>query len=115
MGKLAEISNLILEYQIICLQETWLSDNNKFSFNNYNVFRNDRKKPRVGGGSLIICRNSLDPVLHEVEAIESLDYDVIVIFVLDKEISSERISLSRYINLRRLGLGLITGRNSSII
>jgi len=45
MGKLAEILNLILEYQIVCLQETWLSDNNKISFNNYNVFRNDTKKP----------------------------------------------------------------------
>jgi len=91
MGKLAEILNLILEYQIVCLQETWLSDNNKISFNNYNVFRNDTKKPRVGGGSLIICRSSLDLVLHEVDAIKSLDYDVTVISVLDREISPERI------------------------
>jgi len=52
LSKYAKISNLIRKYHVICLQETWLNCNNRVSFKDFVVFRNDRPLPRVGGGGV---------------------------------------------------------------
>jgi len=33
----------------------------KISFKDFCVFRSDRPLPRCGGGTMIICKNNLDP------------------------------------------------------
>jgi len=63
MGKLQEFSNLILNYDMNCIQETWLNESYKVYFKNYSCFRNDRT-PLHGGGTLIVCRDHLDPIYY---------------------------------------------------
>jgi len=62
-GKLREFSNVILNYDVSCIQETWLNDTQKVYFKNYQCFRNDRNPPCLGGGTLIVCDN-LDPIFY---------------------------------------------------
>jgi len=85
LGKFAEISNIILDYHIICLQETWLTSNNKVRFKNYSVFRNDRSTPRPGEDSMIICKNNLDPILHNIDSNELLGCDITMLSIRDKQ------------------------------
>jgi len=91
MGKFAEISDFIQRFDIVCLQETWLRQSNKTSFKEYIVFRNDRNDLRMGGGSMIICKKSLNPLEHRINSASFLSYDISIISILDSKISHDRI------------------------
>jgi len=55
---------LLLNFDIGCLEETWLNDSPIINFRNYVCFRNDRNPLRIGEGTLIICRDYLDPIFY---------------------------------------------------
>lgn len=76
LGKLAEISNFILNFDIICLQETWLKNKDVTEFGGYEVLRGDRLVD-VGGGTAIICRSSLDPSLIKLHFIDSSVFEYV--------------------------------------
>jgi len=40
---------------------------------------------------MIICKNNLDPILHNIGSNEILEYEITLIFIIDKELNSERI------------------------
>jgi len=61
-SKLYEFSNVMLNFDVGCLQETWLNHTHILNFKNYICFRNDRTPPRIGGGTLIVCKAHLDPI-----------------------------------------------------
>jgi len=63
-SKLQEFSNLILKFDVDCIQETWLNDSHIIRFKNYACFRSDRNPPLLGRGTLIVCRNYLDPICY---------------------------------------------------
>lgn len=65
-----EVSNFILEYDVICLQETWLKQKAITEFGEYEVLRSDRPF-EMGGGTAIICRSSLDPFVFKLQFLES--------------------------------------------
>jgi len=90
MGKLAEISLLIRHFNLICLQETWLSHSNKISFKDYNVFRSDRMDFRMGG-SMIICKKSLNLRVHKIDSMEFSNCDIALISILDNKLCHERL------------------------
>ncbi|KYM98819.1 hypothetical protein ALC62_10466 [Cyphomyrmex costatus] len=62
LGKFNELSNSISEYDIVCLQETWLKPDHRIGFTGYKTIRSDRCGMRSGGGTAVICRNGLDPL-----------------------------------------------------
>jgi len=41
-----------------------LSDSYSIEFKNYACFLNDRNLPRIGGSTLIVCKNYLDPICY---------------------------------------------------
>lgn len=69
LGKFSEISNFILNYDIICLQETWLKSRDVTEFGGFEVLRGDRLV-EMGGGTAIICRSSLDPSLYRLNFVD---------------------------------------------
>jgi len=101
LGKFAEVSNLIRDFQVICLQEAWLNHTNKVSFKDHFVFRCGRPPPRCGGGVLILCRKDLDPILYKTDRIKVSGCDLIVISILNKKLDAERILVAS-INLQML-------------
>jgi len=90
-GKFAEISKVIHDFQLICLQETWIGSSHRISFKNFCVFRNDRPQPRCGGGTMIICKNNLDPRVHTIDKNLAPGCDVTVVSVMLDKRSSERL------------------------
>jgi len=86
LEKFAEISALIQDFKIICLQGTWLSHTNKLSFKNYCAFRGDRKDLRIGGCSMIICKKTLNPTLHKLESAVLSNCDITMISILDNNL-----------------------------
>lgn len=80
MGKLSELSNFILNRDIVCLQETWLKAKDITAFGGYHVFRNDRELV-TGGGVAIICRSTLDPSVIKLQCLEmaELEYSAVII------------------------------------
>lgn len=65
-NKYIELSNLSLQLNLVCLQETWLHRKDFFEFDQCTVFREDRPDNFVGGEIAIICRNLLDPITHNI-------------------------------------------------
>jgi len=61
------------------------------SFKDYYVFRSDRPSPRCGGRSIIIYKKYLNPIPYNTDQIESLNCDITMVSILNKELSSERI------------------------
>lgn len=76
MGKLAEISNFILNYNVICLQKTWLKNKDVIEFGGFEVLRGDRLVD-VGGGVAIICRSSLDPSLIRLNFMDTQVFEYV--------------------------------------
>jgi len=93
LSKFAEISSLIGNFQVICLQETWLNHTNNVSFKDHCVFRSDRPPPRCGGGGgvLIPCKKDLEPILLKSDKIKVSGCNLVVISILDKRLGDERI------------------------
>jgi len=93
LSKFTEISSLIGDFQVICLQETWLNQTNKVSLKDHFVFRCDRPPPHCGGGRgvLILCKKDLDPILHKTDRIKISGCDLVVISILNKRLDAERI------------------------
>ncbi|KYN28637.1 hypothetical protein ALC57_01890 [Trachymyrmex cornetzi] len=61
-SKIREFSNWICNFDICCLQETWLKPNIITALAGYIVFRNDLKNVNDiyegnGGGTAIICKS----------------------------------------------------------
>jgi len=91
LRKFAEISQMIREYQVICLQETWLSFKDIVSFKDFCVFRNDRPLPRCGGGTMIICKKKLNPIELKSDRIKIVGCDLTAISLLIDKYHSERL------------------------
>lgn len=60
-SKYVEFSNIANDYEIICVQETWLDHRDTISLRNFVIFRNDRDRGNLGGGTAVLCKESLDP------------------------------------------------------
>lgn len=69
MGKYNEFSNFILDFDIICLQETWLKPKDITEIGGYEILRNDRLDI-IGGGTAILCRSALDPCLLNISSMD---------------------------------------------
>lgn len=92
LGKLAEFSNFMLTYDIICLQETWLRSRDVTEFGGYEVLRGDRQG-EVGGGIAIICRASLDPSLIKLNCIDLSVFEYVSCIVNKIKICSKPLLL----------------------
>jgi len=64
LGKLQKFLNLMLNYDVCCIQETWLNESHKVHFKNYSCFRSNRSSSHCGGGTLIVCKDCLDPIYY---------------------------------------------------
>lgn len=60
-GKLTEFKNLIADFDIVCLQETWLKHKDILPMVGFRSIRRDRPIDQIGGGTAIFCRTELDP------------------------------------------------------
>jgi len=60
-SKLNEFFNLILEYDIVAPQETWLKSRIITSYKGYTIFRND-KPNNLGNneGTALFCKSSIN-------------------------------------------------------
>jgi len=97
LSKYAEISILIRKYHVICLQETWLNCNNRISFKDFSVFRNDRPLPRTGGGgSMILCRDRLDPIRLNAERLIVTGCELTVVSLKINKRKPERIIVASF-------------------
>lgn len=79
-GKYNEFSNFILNYDVICLQETWLTHRDFLEIGGFETLRNDRIGS-VGGGTAILCRSGLDHVLCKIGFLDKdlMEYSACVI------------------------------------
>ncbi|XP_071581060.1 uncharacterized protein [Temnothorax nylanderi] len=90
-GKFHEFSNMIIEFDIVCLQETWLHGKSYFSFKDFYSFRNDRPDAFIGGGTAILCRPKLDPILINIDYHNNLGIEFTCISILKSKLSDQRI------------------------
>lgn len=60
-GKLTEFKSLITDFDIVCLQETWLKHKDILLMAGFLSIRQDRPSDQIGGGTAIFCRTDLDP------------------------------------------------------
>jgi len=60
-------------------------------------------KPRLRRGFMIICKSCLNPNFHNIGSMDSYKYDLTAIFILDKDLSFERL-LYPFINLLKSDL-----------
>jgi len=60
------------------------------SFKDYNVFRNDRMDLRMGG-SMIVCKKSLNPRVHKIDSIVFPNCDIVLISILDNRLCHDRL------------------------
>jgi len=91
MGKFAEISFLVGFFDLICFQETWLNLLNRISFKDYNIFRSDGMDLKMGGGSMIICKKSLNPVVHRIDTTGFPSCDMVMVSILDNRVCRDRV------------------------
>jgi len=91
MGKYVEILSLIGLFDLNCLQETWLNPSIKFSLKDYNVFRSDRVDLRLGGGSMIVCKKSLNPKVHIINSNIFPNCDIVIVSILDSKLCRDRL------------------------
>jgi len=91
LSKYAEIGNLVKRFHVVCLQETWLNFNNRISFKDFLVFRNDRPIPRNGGGSLILCKKNLNPVRLNTEGLVFPGCDLTALSFSMNDIRSDKL------------------------
>jgi len=80
-NKSAEISKIMNDYHIICLQETWLNPRCTTAFKNFCIFRNDRPPPRSGGGTMVLCRKGLNPIPYNTHEICLAGFDLTMISI----------------------------------
>lgn len=80
IGKLSELSNFILNQDIICLQETWLKSKDVTAFGGFDVFRTDRELG-TGGGAAIICRSALDPSVINFQCLDIVEFEYSAVIV----------------------------------
>lgn len=96
-NKINKFSNFLLKFEVTCLQETWLHSKDKFKFNNYSTFRSDRSDNFQGGEVAILCKNSLDPIIHNIKHFSSQsNLEVICIVIKCDKISQARITIMCY-------------------
>lgn len=85
-NKFISLNNSITKQKIdiICLNETYLNENDDYLnlLQNYKIIRNDRSSP--GGGVVVILNNNLSGKKVELESNE--EYEVLVVDVkIDKK------------------------------
>jgi|GEM_PF-5451421 len=80
------------DYHIIYLQETWLNYKNTTAFKNSCILRNDRPSPRNGGGTMILCKKGLNPLLFITHVICLAGFDLTRIFIAINKQDTERIA-----------------------
>jgi len=55
----------------------WLNYNKKISFRDFHIFRNDRPLPRNGGGTMILCKKSLNSIPYNTDKISIAGCDLL--------------------------------------
>lgn len=74
------------QYDIACLQETWLGNRDTYILTDSMIFRSDRPLGRVGGGTAIFCRKQLDPTYLILPWLETLgiEYTAILVHAINR-------------------------------
>ncbi|KYN12377.1 hypothetical protein ALC57_15457 [Trachymyrmex cornetzi] len=82
-SKIKEFSNWICNFDICCLQETWLRPDTITAFASYTVFRNDRRNLNGSyvGGTAIICKSVWDPITFNIDIQVNIGIDVSFVLI----------------------------------
>lgn len=92
LGKLSELSNFILDQDIICLQETWLKTKDATAFGGFHVFRKDRLLG-AGGGVAVICRSTLDPSYFDPLGVDLADFEVSAVIINKIRLGGKKLAI----------------------
>lgn len=68
-------------FDVACLQETWLGDKDKLSLSGFQTFRQDRLSDRIGRGTAVLCRSSLDLSFLQLSWLGQLGFEASLIVV----------------------------------
>ena len=67
-----EFLDIVREFDIFCMQETWLTNEQSFQVPGYNYFRSDRTKnkkaKRGSGGVVVLYKSELQPAIEKVKS-----------------------------------------------
>ena len=67
-----EVKNLVNMFDILCLQETWLTDSDSLNFSGYSIHRSDRKHNKIrhcgSGGVVTLYRTNLEKGLSKLNS-----------------------------------------------
>ena len=75
-NKIGDLRQIINDYDVLLLNETWLNDNYTIKFPNHHIIRKDRQNSPHGGVAIIINNNipfqSVDNIFHKENSIETI-------------------------------------------
>ena len=77
-----DFSNIVHKFDIFCMQESWLTENNSVTINGYDMFRSERKKAKKlsSGGVIILFKSHLSKGMTKIKS----NYEDFVWAKLDK-------------------------------
>lgn len=92
-GKLTEFKNLICNYDIACLQETWLGCRDPLPLSEFLSFTQDRPIDQIGGGTAVVCKSNLDPSTIPLTGMEALELEVSAIVLNKLSFYNKRLAI----------------------